>query len=414
MSMSYTSIPWSSITHLYLCCADASTSGSDNAGAFLNTGWMVPSNFGNVLSAAHANGVKVIFNIGYQPTNGWTTATAPGNVDAFVAAIVAFTNASHGGQSFDGVDLDWEITINSAYTAQYVTFIQKLRTAFTNSGRPNAIITMTEYPLYAILDVAGQASASLTGVEPMCYDMDDNGANPAWYNEALLPIGSHLDASCQEVAVKYLVNYEHVPANKIIIGVESEGHVWYNCPGGPTSSGCTYGGTGWVHYNTIKTSAPWTGGTKHWDNTYKANWVSVASCAQGSNCYVGYADTDYMTYLVGTWIPTCGGAASCPSGFLGSYIMFGNDEYIASGATQAQQFPLTTAQAGGAAPPPSQSPCDLNNDGVVNSLDVTLAMDAALGNTGACNNLDGTGVCTVIDVQRVIDASLNGSCRVGP
>jgi hypothetical protein len=59
--------------------------------------------------------------------------------------------------------------------------------------------------------------------------------------------------------------------------------------------------------------------------------------------------------------------------------------------------------------------CDLNGDGVVNNLDVQIAVNQALG-ISACStsDLQNTGQCNVVDVQRVIDASLGGVCRIGP
>jgi hypothetical protein len=62
----------------------------------------------------------------------------------------------------------------------------------------------------------------------------------------------------------------------------------------------------------------------------------------------------------------------------------------------------------------TSNPCDLNSDGVVNSTDVQLATNQALG-TNACGTADlsGDGTCTVVDVQRVINASLGQACRVG-
>jgi hypothetical protein len=71
-----------------------------------------------------------------------------------------------------------------------------------------------------------------------------------------------------------------------------------------------------------------------------------------------------------------------------------------------------------AAPPSAarpSSPCDLNGDGVVNSLDVQIAINQALG-LAACTtaDLERTGACTVTGVQRVINASLGEVCRVGP
>ena len=62
----------------------------------------------------------------------------------------------------------------------------------------------------------------------------------------------------------------------------------------------------------------------------------------------------------------------------------------------------------------TSNPCDLNGDGVVDSLDVTLAINQALG-LSACGTSDlvHNGNCSVVDVQRVIGASLGGTCKVG-
>jgi fibronectin type 3 domain-containing protein len=58
------------------------------------------------------------------------------------------------------------------------------------------------------------------------------------------------------------------------------------------------------------------------------------------------------------------------------------------------------------------SPCDLNQDGVVNVTDVTLATNMALGLSSCTASIKGTGGCNVVTVQRVVDASLpGGTCH---
>ena len=61
----------------------------------------------------------------------------------------------------------------------------------------------------------------------------------------------------------------------------------------------------------------------------------------------------------------------------------------------------------------SQNPCDLNDDGTVNYLDVQLAVSMALGQTSCTANIDGLDVCDVVVVQRVVDASMSGICVTG-
>src|SRR5581483_11205782 len=59
-------------------------------------------------------------------------------------------------------------------------------------------------------------------------------------------------------------------------------------------------------------------------------------------------------------------------------------------------------------------PCDLNDDGVVNQTDIQIAINQTLG-VNVCGNADlvGSGACTVVDVQRVVNAALGGACRTG-
>lgn len=69
----------------------------------------------------------------------------------------------------------------------------------------------------------------------------------------------------------------------------------------------------------------------------------------------------------------------------------------------------------GAGSAPSSNPCDLNSDGVVDGLDVNIAVNQSTG-AAPCGSasLQQNGTCTVIDVQRVVNAALGQSCRVGP
>jgi hypothetical protein len=60
------------------------------------------------------------------------------------------------------------------------------------------------------------------------------------------------------------------------------------------------------------------------------------------------------------------------------------------------------------------SRCDLNQDGVVNAVDVQIAINQALG-ISACSSADliGNGSCSIVDIQRIINASAGGACKTG-
>jgi hypothetical protein len=56
--------------------------------------------------------------------------------------------------------------------------------------------------------------------------------------------------------------------------------------------------------------------------------------------------------------------------------------------------------------------CDLNADGVVNVVDVQLAINMDLGLIGCTANIEGAGVCNSDVVSRVTTAALGGACVV--
>jgi len=58
--------------------------------------------------------------------------------------------------------------------------------------------------------------------------------------------------------------------------------------------------------------------------------------------------------------------------------------------------------------------CDLNGDGVVDVQDVQISINKALGLLPCAGGDLGTGTCNVVPTQRVINAALGASCRVGP
>ena len=59
------------------------------------------------------------------------------------------------------------------------------------------------------------------------------------------------------------------------------------------------------------------------------------------------------------------------------------------------------------------SPCDLNSDGKVDVADVQAAINMSLGQAVCTANIYGTGVCNVVVVQRVTNASMGSSCITG-
>jgi hypothetical protein len=56
------------------------------------------------------------------------------------------------------------------------------------------------------------------------------------------------------------------------------------------------------------------------------------------------------------------------------------------------------------------SPCDVDQDGIVNVIDVQRIINEALGLIPATDSLTGSGAVTVADIQIVINAALGMGC----
>ena len=100
------------------------------------------------------------------------------------------------------------------------------------------------------------------------------------------------------------------------------------------------------------------------------------------------------------------------AGTFGRFQYFpGLNAYAVVSLATLDAFKLTLSPA---TPVAALNQCDLNSDGVVDGVDVQLAINQVLG-AATCGTaaLAQVGTCNVIDVQRVIVAALGGACRIG-
>jgi hypothetical protein len=81
--------------------------------------------------------------------------------------------------------------------------------------------------------------------------------------------------------------------------------------------------------------------------------------------------------------------------------------------SQSRQVAFVLGLLAIAAPPAwPQSACDLNQDGSVNVVDVQLAVNMMNGLAPCTASINGSGVCTIVTVQRVVVAALGQACVV--
>lgn len=147
--------------------------------------------------------------------------------------------------------------------------------------------------------------------------------------------------------------------------------------------------------------------TTSWTNAFGTTY-NLRTANQWTASSVGnYSDPGYAHMMRGAASFLAGRTIGGLSGDAAWNWISANVSEGAAGANQSYVFiPRVTVS------PSSQ--CDVNKDGTVNSLDVQLITNQALGTAACATDLDQNGKCDVIDVQRVINASLGQTCRVGP
>jgi hypothetical protein len=79
-----------------------------------------------------------------------------------------------------------------------------------------------------------------------------------------------------------------------------------------------------------------------------------------------------------------------------------------SGTYASSTVSFKAAGSGGAL-----NSCDLNSDGVVNSVDTQSMTSMILGSSPCTANINGTGVCNAVVLQRVVNAAMGGTCLIG-
>jgi len=149
----------------------------------------------------------------------------------------------------------------------------------------------------------------------------------------------------------------------------------------------------------VQTRSPY---DRHWLQT--GDQVSIANLCPAAN------GTRTVT-VIDNYTVDLGVQGSCS---YAGYTSSSSGTMTATSNTQNFSEILIGPGTGGGGGGGSFSPCDLNQDGVTNSADFALSQSQALGQSACTGDLNGDGLCTVVDVQRVANAANGGACKVGP
>ncbi len=195
--------PWALYDVVYMFAAAPYSDGTINT-LYLTTAAI------QQLIASRPAGKKVLVVIKDEGAYQFGPVTTPGMISTFVSNVTKFVNQ----WGFDGVVIDWESNVN---VSQYNDLLARLR---GNLG--SKAIYMDAGDWSGLPSVAQASQGALTGVNVMCYDMD-NGNIPSWFNSCVYSLSSG-QRSCDS----RMAAFSGVSSSKIVAGIPFYGRKWTN------------------------------------------------------------------------------------------------------------------------------------------------------------------------------------------
>jgi chitinase len=196
-------IPWDKLSHIIHFSLLPTASGGLSESNGINSG-----NSSALISAAHSKGKKALIAIGGTPgSENFASAVNSTNRPAFVRNIANLVTS----RGYDGVDLDWEGSVNNN---DYLALMRDLRAAL-----PGKLLSGVYFGSWTAL--AGASHSLLDWVAMMSYlpyGQPANSHNAAIYG----PLYARIDN------LVTLWRNAGVPANKIVIGLALYASVWSN------------------------------------------------------------------------------------------------------------------------------------------------------------------------------------------
>ncbi len=335
-------IDWNSVTHMNHVAARPNSDGTLNI-TTNNLAGTAPA----LITAAHANNVKVLLSVETGASTNYFKTAIEKNLNGFVSSIISNVNT----YGYDGVDIDWEAQDFSSTTIQ--NDMTNLLTSLRNSLGSGKLLTVdvATSPVDARYWTSSTIGIynKLDRISVMTYDEAGLGSwNPyVWHNSALH--GYNGVVSFDSVKANYLAGGLTGNSGKLNFGLAFYGDAMTGvCQTSACTNGVTapkqsfYAGSGpavqktyaqiKATYGNLDSSNPnW-----HWDATADVPYLSIDNSGASNDQFITYDDaqslTDKMNYI--------------KSNNLGGWIMWMNDqEYNASGVTDAQKYPLGNAVA---------------------------------------------------------------------
>lgn len=238
-------LDWAALTHLIMVGVEPQSSG-----ALKNT-FPDPQ---NVISQAHANGVRVLLNVWGAPGSDIYGAVN-NNLAGLVKNIVDMVT-SYG---FDGVDIDWESGLDFG---AMTTLLKALRAKLASGKILTADAVVTDSQFW------GTVAPYIDRVNVMTYDMTESGNPYSWFNSPLY--GDAGDPVWSIDLARKRFTAAGVPSGKLNIGIPFYGFVspGVSGPRQPLGNAAPYQ----IRYSDLVSQYDLA--SAHWDSDSRTPWLA--------------------------------------------------------------------------------------------------------------------------------------------
>jgi chitinase len=319
-------IEWSGMTHVAMAFYTPSASGSLTL--MSGSGQLAR----DLVTAAHANGVKAIASLGGADSAvAFRSATTSASLANFVTSIVALMQ----DPGYDGIDIDWE-PLDRADEPIVIDLANRIRTA-----KAAAILTIPvgyiNINLGADLSNYPAIAAAYDQMNLMTYGMAGAWQGwKSWHSSPLYQQDSATPTSIDSSVAQY-VN-AGVPKNKLGVGIGFYGLCYsppVTEPDQAINGATLVASDGAISYAAIMTNY-YSSSAYHWDELAKAAYLSFTSAHAPDGCgYISYDDEQSIAAK----------AAYVKSKGLGGVIEWEINEGYLPSAAAGQKNPLLTAIA---------------------------------------------------------------------
>lgn len=260
---------WGGLTHVIV--AGVSPDGSGNLPFFSDSNYS--SNWPAMVSAAHANGVKALLNLTDIEGGSDFNGAVNNNLGSLVANIASMVNA----YGFDGIDVDWEKTIQSTSQSRVTSFFSALRSALGSK-----VITADVFSCCAsAVTMWTGAHQYLDRINSMTYDGVGTWQPYSWFNASLYAPSDHQDIHSNDPGMGIDLSLDMwetvggIPASKINLGIPFYGYTAFGSATGPRQA--QNGGTSFnqIRYSRILSDYP-AASSPNWDSASHTPWIPIS------------------------------------------------------------------------------------------------------------------------------------------